>query len=181
MGARGEFIKTISCGRGGVGTGGAEGEVRRLTADKTNEAKQGQAVSTAPLTTGKAQRRSQRILLAIRVGVAGERADGQKFSETAFTQVVNAHGGLISIKEPLQAGQTVIVQHAKTGEKVTCRVVEVTSRPEGMYEVGIAFSEASPHFWHVAFPPEDWTPRSPEAKRSEGPRAYPSSKLKTKA
>lgn len=137
-------------------------------------------MSTAPLTTGKAQRRSQRILLAIRVGVAGERADGQKFSETALTQVVNAHGGLISIKEALHAGQTVIVQHAKTGEKATCRVVEVTSRPEGMYEVGIAFSEPSPHFWRVAFPPEDWTPRSPEAKRSEGPKTYATNGLKSK-
>src|SRR5579885_3546162 len=132
--------------RSRLGWNGCAGEVKAPNGRKTDEAEKGQDVRKAPLTKGKAQRRSQRILLAIRVVVAGERPDGQKFSETALTQVVNAHGGLISIKEPLQAGQMVIVQHAKTGEKVTCRVVDVTSRPEGIYEVGIAFSEASPHF-----------------------------------
>jgi hypothetical protein len=31
--------------------------------------------------------------------------------------------------------------------------------------VGIEFDEPAPRFWRVAFPPEDWSPHSPEAKR----------------
>jgi hypothetical protein len=32
-------------------------------------------------------------------------------------------------------------------------------------EVGIEFLGPAPRLWRVAFPPEDWSPRSPEAKR----------------
>ncbi|HKV63670.1 MAG TPA: hypothetical protein VJO16_17315 [Candidatus Acidoferrum sp.] len=36
---------------------------------------------------------------------------------------------------------------------------------DGKFEVGIEFVELAPRFWRVAFSPEDWSPRSPEAKR----------------
>ena len=131
-------------------------------------------MSTAPPITGKpAQRRSQRILLVIRVIVTGEKPDGQKFSETAYTQVVNAHGGLLSIKQEMTPGQTVALQHGKTGEKISCKVIEVNARPEGVFEVGIGFNQPSPHFWRVSFPPEDWSPRNPEAKRTTAPAVRP--------
>jgi hypothetical protein len=34
----------------------------------------------------------------------------------------------------------------------------------GKAEVGLEFSSPHPTFWRVAFPPEDWTPRHPEAR-----------------
>jgi hypothetical protein len=30
--------------------------------------------------------------------------------------------------------------------------------------VGLEFSDARPSFWRVAFPPEDWTSKHPEAR-----------------
>jgi hypothetical protein len=30
--------------------------------------------------------------------------------------------------------------------------------------VGVEFMLPNPIFWHVAFPPKDWTPRHPDAK-----------------
>jgi hypothetical protein len=31
-------------------------------------------------------------------------------------------------------------------------------------EIGLEFSEPRPSFWRVAFPPEDWSSRHPEAR-----------------
>jgi hypothetical protein len=34
----------------------------------------------------------------------------------------------------------------------------------GKGEIGLEFTAPRPTFWRVAFPPEDWTPKSPEAR-----------------
>jgi hypothetical protein len=34
----------------------------------------------------------------------------------------------------------------------------------GKAEIGLEFTSPHPTFWRVAFPPEDWTPRHPEAR-----------------
>jgi hypothetical protein len=47
-------------------------------------------------------------------------------------------------------------------------VVDFPSGAEAGAEVGIELQKPSPRFWRVAFPPEDWSTRSPEAKRFEG-------------
>jgi len=39
--------------------------------------------------------------------------------------------------------------------------------------VGIEFLEPSPRFWRIAFPPEDWSARSPEAKGFVTPPVSP--------
>jgi len=42
----------------------------------------------------------------------------------------------------------------------------------GQGEIGLEFSEPRPAFWRVTFPPEDWSPRHPEARTLILP-AYP--------
>lgn len=111
------------------------------------------------------QRRSQRILLRMSIVVSGRRLDGREFSEQTHTLVVNAHGALIVLKNPIAPGEVVTLQNVKSGERLDCRIIESNPGQEHAREVGIAFVKPSPRFWHVAFPPEDWTPRSPEAKR----------------
>ena len=111
------------------------------------------------------QRRSQRVMLSLRILVGGGRHDGKRFSEETVTSVVNAHGALIFLAEKVALGQTVIVRNIKSNEELQAEVVDVGAVYEGKTEVGIEFIEAAPRFWRVAFPPEDWSPRSPEAKR----------------
>jgi len=41
----------------------------------------------------------------------------------------------------------------------------------GKAEIGLEFTAPRPTFWRVAFPPEDWTPKSPEARNVLGNRA----------
>jgi len=84
--------------------------------------------------------------------------------EQTHTVVVNAHGALIRLELKVREGQTIILQNPETAEEQTCRVIRVKSGTlaDGKVEVGIEFLRPAPKFWRVAFPPEDWTPRSPE-------------------
>jgi len=123
------------------------------------------------------QRRSQRIMLSVGIVVGGKSLDGKNFAEKTSTVVVNAHGALILLKEHVTSGQELLIRNAKTGEELPCTVVDVGKEQEGLSEVGIAFAEPAVLFWHVAFPPEDWSPRSEEAKRAERqPQAEANSK-----
>jgi hypothetical protein len=111
------------------------------------------------------QRRSQRILLAVPLHVSGKHENRAAFVENTSTLIVNAHGGLISLKEAVVAGQILLLRNLKTGEEVSCTVIEVSPAPNGVHEVGMEFPQPDPRFWRVSFPPADWTPRSLEAKR----------------
>ena len=111
------------------------------------------------------QRRSQRILLSIPIVVSGRQANGTAFSERAKTQVVNAHGAAIQLRIPVLSGQELRIKNVATNEEITCTVADINPGTTEVPEVGIAFAKPCPSFWRVAFPPEDWSPHSPEAKR----------------
>jgi hypothetical protein len=104
-------------------------------------------------------------MLSVKILVGGDRLNGKKFSEEAGTSVVNAHGALISLSEQVRIGQLLTIRNVKSNQELQAEVVDVGADIEGKVEVGIEFLEAAPRFWRVAFPPEDWSPRSPEAKR----------------
>lgn len=90
--------------------------------------------------------------------------DGDKkmAREQTHTVVVNAHGALIRLELKVRIGQTIILQNPETSEEQTCRVIHVRTFAEGKTEVAIEFLKPAPKFWRVAFPPEDWIPRTPE-------------------
>jgi hypothetical protein len=111
------------------------------------------------------QRRSQRILLAVPVRVTGKRANGTPFVEHTKTLIVNAHGALLQLQEPVREGQALSVRNVTTGEEAPCKVVDLSPGPNAVSEIGVEFAQPNSHFWRVSFPPADWSPRSPEAKR----------------
>lgn len=111
------------------------------------------------------QRRSHRIVLSVPIIVSGTRASGAPFKERTTTLVVNAHGALILLREPVIVGQVLSVNHVATGEDLECTVKDINPGQEDIPEIGIAFDHPNARFWRVSFPPEDWSPRSPEAKR----------------
>ena len=110
------------------------------------------------------QRRSQRMLLCVPVVVSGHRSNGVPFSEQTKTQVVNAHGALILLREKVRIGQKLCIQHLGTNEELLCTVTDTNSGSD-IPEVGVAFPQPCARFWHVSFPPIDWTSHDPEAKR----------------
>jgi hypothetical protein len=108
------------------------------------------------------RRRSQRVLLRIPIAVIAPSPDKRMVCEHSNTLVVNAHGALIYLDLPVHVGQVVILQCSDTSEEQSCRVSYVNPVSGGKTEVGLEFVKPAPHFWRVAFPPEDWAPQTPE-------------------
>ena len=101
-------------------------------------------------------RRSQRVIISIRVVVTGKRPRGQTFVEEAVASVVNAHGGLLLLGEPVDCGQLLTIRNAKSGKERLCSVVEIGHQGANKTKVGIEFTAPSSQFWRIPSPPEDW-------------------------
>jgi hypothetical protein len=109
-------------------------------------------------------RRSQRLYVQIRVRVQGHLQDKTPFTEETVTLVLNAHGALVRLDAETQLGQTVVLQIVSTNETQEGKVVFISEGKDAKFHVGIELTKPNPHFWHVSFPPEDWSPGHPDAK-----------------
>ena len=127
-------------------------------------------VSNTTAHTG-ARRRSQRVLMQVPVRIRGKNAQGAEFEEFTETLAINAHGALILLNARLTSGAVVHMKHNKTEEEQECHVAFLGPVRGGKAEIGLEFTAPRPTFWRVAFPPEDWTPKSPEARNVLGNRA----------
>jgi hypothetical protein len=117
-----------------------------------------------PSLTPQTRRRSQRVLMQVAVRIRGEDAQGKIIEEETETLAINAHGALVLLKSRFTSGSTVFLKHKRTEEEQECHVAFLGPVRAGKVEIGLEFTSARPAFWRVAFPPEDWTPRSPEAR-----------------
>jgi hypothetical protein len=111
-----------------------------------------------------ARRRSQRVLMQVAVRIRGTDAQGQNFEENTETLAINAHGALVLLGARLTSGCKVQMKHNKTEEEQECHVAFLGPVRSGRAEVGLEFSAPRPAFWRVAFPPEDWSSKHPEAR-----------------
>jgi hypothetical protein len=111
-----------------------------------------------------ARRRSQRVLMQVAVRIRGADAQGTTFEEETETLAINAHGARILLQARVTSGSKVHMKHKRTEEEQECYVVFLGSVRSGKAEIGLEFSSPRPTFWRVAFPPEDWNPKSPEAR-----------------
>jgi hypothetical protein len=118
-----------------------------------------------------ARRRSQRVLMQVAVRIRGEDGQGKNIEEETETLAINAHGALVLMKSRLTSGSKVFLQHKRTQEEQECHVAFLGPVRAGKAEIGLEFASPRPAFWRVAFPPEDWTPRSPEARTVASHRA----------
>lgn len=115
------------------------------------------------------QRRSQRLLLRISVIVRGSKGGKDPFEEETQTLVVNAHGALLLMSNEVKTGQELALKNRATQEEQNCKVVYMGPMDNGKVQVGVEFTQPAPTFWHISFPPEDWSP-SPAQPRAR-PRA----------
>ena len=120
-------------------------------------------IPTAPTNTG-TRRRSQRVLMQVGIRIRGKDAQGSDFEESTETLAINAHGALVLLKARVTSGGVVHVKHNKTEEEQECHVAFLGPVRSGKAEIGLEFSSPRPTFWRVAFPPEDWSPKNPEAR-----------------
>lgn len=111
-------------------------------------------------------RRSTRVFMRVRVVAAGKNADGRRFREACETIVINAHGGLLYLNQPLDLDLMVVLANPFTQEEQECRVVFLGDMAEKGQRVGLEFLAPSPHFWGVDFVPSDWpAPPAPVQQR----------------
>ena len=115
--------------------------------------------------TQKQRRRSQRLFLQVQVVIEGKLAGKSSFREDTHTIVVNAHGALVELRVSLDQEQAVTLLNVRTGERVDCTVKLVTPAEAKKFNTAVEFIVPNPHFWRISFPPEDWTSRSPDAKK----------------
>lgn len=102
------------------------------------------------------RRRSERVMLRMRLTVIAEDTQRKRQQIEALTQVVNAHGGLMKIQVELYVGQSMMLVNPQNKAEQSCRVVRVDDTAEGDFAVAFEFDSPSPKFWPVVFPPEDW-------------------------
>lgn len=114
-------------------------------------------------------RRTQRVLARIALSVSGKINDEAPFEEECFTIAVHAQGGLLQLRKKVQRGQRLSLLRAKTGQQVYCTVAHVEPVQGGFAAVRVQFVEPQPNFWHIAFPPDDWTPRHADSKFNKRP------------
>jgi len=117
------------------------------------------------------------VILSVTITVSGENTSGS-FSEQTKTMVVNAHGALIMLAAKVSPGQTLELKSPTNPESQSCKVVYIGPTVQGQTQVGVEFSKAAPHFWHVAFPPENWTPAMGDV--AERPTEKPGAKVPAK-
>jgi hypothetical protein len=110
-----------------------------------------------PESSGSERRRTQRVQIAMPVIVRSKDAK-PPFEEKALTVSVNANGCLIRIQAVVVRTQKIFLVNPQTTEELPCTVMFVGKKDAGKTEVGLEFSEASPLFWRISFPPEDWDP-----------------------
>ena len=102
--------------------------------------------------------------MQVAIRIRGKDAQGKDFEEFTETLAINAHGALVLLTARLTSGSAVHMKHNKTEEEQECHVAFLGPVRGGKAEIGLEFTAPRPTFWRVAFPPEDWTPRSPEAR-----------------
>jgi len=110
------------------------------------------------------RRRSQRVLVTIPVRVSGQNAAGSPFEEESHTRAISAHGALLLVSTEVMRGQRLTLSNVQTKAALECVVAHIDRRRSDHPQVGVEFALPNPIFWHVAFPPKDWTPRHPDAK-----------------
>ena len=123
-------------------------------------------MAQSPITPSNsgARRRSQRVLMQVALRLRGVDVQGQNFEEFTETLAINAHGALVLLEARVTSGSVIQVRHNKTEEEQECHVVFLGPVRGGKAEVGLEFTVPRSSFWRVAFPPEDWSPKHPEAR-----------------
>lgn len=113
--------------------------------------------------SGPDRRRSHRVQITMGLFVRGA-SGGTNFQEETQTISVSAHGCMLRLAAKVARGQHVTIVNKKTAEELACTVTYLGNSDGVTAEVGIEFTEPSPVFWRIAFPPENWDPS--ERKRA---------------
>jgi len=78
---------------------------------------------------------------------------------------------LVLLQARLTSGSLINMQHKRTTEEQECSVVFLGPVRGNKLNRPRIF-RAPPQFWRVAFPPEDWSPKGPEARNISRKKSF---------
>jgi hypothetical protein len=110
------------------------------------------------------RRRTQHVAMAIEVKVSGYNDDGERFTENTHTVEISALGGSVLLRNPVKKEQRLVLSNLQTHVTVECIVVHSELR-DARWQVGVAFAVPNQPYWPIFFPPANWSPHHPDAKR----------------
>lgn len=99
-------------------------------------------------------------MLQMPVDIRLQTADGRLLRQDGFTQVVNAHGGLLEMETKPNPGQRMLLMNPKSRVEQSATVVGAKKSRDGGYAVAFEFDSPTPRLWAVVYPPEDWKAES---------------------
>jgi hypothetical protein len=102
------------------------------------------------------RRRSERVMLQMKVTVIADDVQHKPRQEEALTLVVNAHGGLLKMKLDVHVGQPMRLVNPQNEAEQNCRIVRIDETETEFFSVAFEFDQPNPKFWPVVFPPSDW-------------------------
>jgi hypothetical protein len=116
-----------------------------------------QSLRGTALAAGEERRRSQRVI--IRVPVTLEVVEnGKPHRIVAHTVAVNIHGAMMVCSQNIDAETKLEMLNERTRMKASAKVTRPPREsPEG-FLIPLEFTVASPDFWQITFPPENWKP-----------------------
>jgi hypothetical protein len=82
--------------------------------------------------------------------------EGQARKFDVATLSVTPYGAIVVMSQRLPADTQVVLEHASTSERITCKVVRPPRRGVEGYQVPLEFDRPAPNFWRIDFPPSDW-------------------------
>jgi hypothetical protein len=133
------------------------GGAKPLTAAKPFSNPKPAASSQSAGVASDERRRGQRVFLRVRANIHVA-LQGKAVTFDATTVSVSHNGALLVLKQSLPLQTRLVLEHAGTKERVSCKVIRsAQSMPEG-FHTPVEFETAAPNFWHIAFPPPDWRP-----------------------
>lgn len=103
------------------------------------------------------RRRTQRVLLRVRASIHVA-LQGQAKTFDVATLSVNPHGAVVVMNQNLPAETRVVLEHASTKERVSCKVARPPRHMAEGYHIPLEFDSPAPAFWKIDFPPSDWRP-----------------------
>ena len=80
------------------------------------------------------------------------------------TPVTVPKGSASLVSTEVHRGQRLTLSNVQTKAALECVVAHIDRKQSSQPQVGVEFALPNPTFWHVVFPPKDWTPKHPHAK-----------------
>lgn len=107
--------------------------------------------SATPVTN---TRRSQRVVLVMRITMIWSKDGGLRVRELAETEVISAHGALLRSNASLAPGTHVTLFNPRNNERVNAKVISQGQQgPDSLARFVVELLEPSAEFWGVSFPP----------------------------